>query len=391
MTTENETPAPTNFQQQYEDGISLVDIVNVLLKRKKLILGITAFILCVGLFYAFSQKRVYQVETILLPPTTENIQQLNITDSNVTNKHVTTSGIGVNVTQKSVFSSFISNLNSRKLRQEFFNKYNLLETLLEDANEPLSKKSKNDAFEGFLNSLKVQVNDSTGVARILLEGYDKDKIGIWLDGLVEMTSQKTKDQLVRNLKAALNSNITALKIDISSIRSTSKKRREDEILGLKEAYRIAKSLNITEHVNVPSAENKSKNTVSTKLDIINSRLGISNLKYLPDYMKGTKVLQAELNALKNRKNDDFKIEGLRDLQGKMARFEAVTVKYDKLQTIVVDKKAILDIKPIRPNRKLIIILSFILGGMLSLFVVFILELIGNFKNKFNNESNYKHA
>lgn len=66
--------APTFVQdRRHEVEISLVDIVKVLLRRKKLILVVTAVSVCFSLFYAFSQQRVYQVETILLPPSFDNI------------------------------------------------------------------------------------------------------------------------------------------------------------------------------------------------------------------------------------------------------------------------------------------------------------------------------
>ena len=87
MNSDKQASNLTAYQPQlaYEDEISLVDIVSLLLRRKKLILGITAVVVCIGLLYAFTQKRVYQVETVLLPPSFENIQPLNVLNSSNVN------------------------------------------------------------------------------------------------------------------------------------------------------------------------------------------------------------------------------------------------------------------------------------------------------------------
>ena len=102
--------------REHLDEINLFDLVRVLLLRKKIIFGVMFAVVLIGIFYAFSQKRVYQVETVLLPPSLEDIQQLNVVDVS-------------KLSQGDVFSKFISNVNSRKLRETFFNDFKLVETL----------------------------------------------------------------------------------------------------------------------------------------------------------------------------------------------------------------------------------------------------------------------
>ncbi|MCW9030538.1 MAG: Wzz/FepE/Etk N-terminal domain-containing protein, partial [Gammaproteobacteria bacterium] len=106
MSSDKQASSPIAYQQQpvCEGEISLVDIVNVLLRRKKFILGITVFVVCMGLLYAFTQKRIFQVETILFPPSPETIQSLNLFNSD-------------SVNSTNVFTDFTRNTNSRKLRK----------------------------------------------------------------------------------------------------------------------------------------------------------------------------------------------------------------------------------------------------------------------------------
>lgn len=115
-----------------------------------------------GLFYAFTQERVYRVETFLLPPLFEYIQPLNVLNNTNTNTNASASindvgvdnvGVG-NVNVGSVFDSFIDNANSIRLRQKFFKEFNLLKRFQGNVGENLSSKEINGIFESFSKSFK---------------------------------------------------------------------------------------------------------------------------------------------------------------------------------------------------------------------------------------------
>jgi len=358
--------------RRHEDEISLVDIVKVLLRRKKLILGITTVSVCLGLIYAFSQQRVYQVDTIVLPPSFENIQALNVLESS-------------SVNSSSVFASFMEKLNSRRFKKAFFDEAKILETLSVEPTKTLTEKNKNDIFESFFKGLSIKKAKISNSTQITLEGTHKEKIGVWLDSLVIMGNLETKKQLVSDLQSKIDSKVKNINRDIFSKRSIYKKVREGELGRLEEDLQIAQNLGIHEHLFVPNVDGKSPRDISSELNDISNRL--SNANNLSSYMKGTKVLQAEITALKNRKSDDVHIAGLRDLQEQLTRLEAIKIEKDKLQTVIVDRKASVYIEPIGPNRKLIVILSFFLGGILGLFSVFVLEFIVNLKSGIDNEPN----
>ena len=371
MNSDKQSPNLTAYQPQlaYEDEISLVDIVKVLLRRKKLIFGITAFVVCIGLLYAFTQQRVYQVETILLPPSIENIQPLKVFGNNVGSN---------NVGSNNVFASFKRNINSIKFKKEFFDKFNLLETLSSESTQVLTDIQKNNYFESFSKSISIKSDKKSNSTSITLEGTHQEKIGPWLDSLVAMANQETVNQLVKDLQLSINEKIKSIKIDISSKRSIYKKRREDELGRLEEAYQTAKKLGLREY-----------NNTGTKLSNANN-LSIY-MKGVKLYMQGTEVLLAEIEALKNRKSDDIHISGLRDLQEQLTRLESIKIEKDKLQTVTVDKKAVVNIETIGPKRKLIVILSLILGGMLGIFVVFVFEFLSKLKKEEDNKPDFNTA
>ncbi len=359
MNSDKQPSNLTAYQQPvYEDEISLVDIVNVLLRRKKLILGITIFVIGIGLFYAFSQKRVYQVETILSPPSNEIIQSFNLHNLQ-------------NIKKNDIYSRFTQVIKTRTFRQEFFNKFNVIETLSDIPKNKMTASEINKTFENFSDSLKIikkDKKDKKDNIKISLEGLDKDKLGGWLDGFVVLANSAIVNQIVSDMRAGINYKVKDLRLKIKNKKLFYNQRRKDELERLHDDYQIAKNLGITER-------NDSKNMISSK-----NNLSI----YMNDakrYMEGTKILQAEINALKNRKSDDIYIKGLRDLQEQLAMLEVIKIDKDKLQAVTVEKKAALNIEPIRPNRKLIVILSLILGVMLGIFAVFIMEFISSFKRQ----------
>jgi len=374
--------------RKYDDGVSLVYIADTLLHSKKLVLGITLAVFCTGLFYAFTTKRVYQVETILFPPSSENTQALNVWK-------------GSQISTNDVFSTFNNIVKSRRLKKEFFEQSNIIEKLIENPEDNLSPKVVAGVFNGFSQSFNVTSDENSKSILITLDGVHKEKIGIWLDDLVMKANQETINQLVRNLQAEIDAKINSIKIEISSKRSVYKKRVEDELTSLQEAYQIAESLGIHEHLFLPNvgtavipdqtisseltSDSNELTSISNELTRISNKL--SNSNNFSMYMKGTKVLKAEIHALKNRKSNDSLIGGLRNLQEVFIGLKELKIDKGQIQTVIVDKKAAANIQLISPNRRLIIIISLILGGMLGVFSVIILNAINHFNNRLDTTPN----
>lgn len=65
MTTNNQTPAPTVYQEQYEDEISLTDLVLVLIRRKKTVYWVFTLILLLGVTAAFLLPKKHSYSTTI--------------------------------------------------------------------------------------------------------------------------------------------------------------------------------------------------------------------------------------------------------------------------------------------------------------------------------------
>lgn len=361
---------PSNFvmsqSQPNNSEISIFDLVYFLLRRKKIILTVMIMAIGFGLIYAFSQKRIYQVDTILLKPAYENVESLSV--------HMGEPEI----LAVQVYNLFFEKLKSRKFKKRFFKDKKIINVLSGTSNHTFSEKEFNAYLDEFIAFIKIKGN------RVFIQSTHGENIAEWLDELILLADKLTVEQLVKDLKSRINKEIRENQLSIQSKRSIYSKRKEDDIVRLQESYNIAKELGITDHLFVPNVDASFSKVVSAELNSISKSL--SNENHLSEYMKGTKVLQAEINALKNRKLTDSYVLGIRDFQEKIDRLSKIKIDTTNVKSIIVDKKASVNISPIKPNRKLIVIVSAVIGFLLGVVLVFLLEFIKRYKLLIANNS-----
>ena len=106
----------------------------------------------------------------------------------------------------------------------------------------------------------------------------------------------------------------------------------------------------------------------------NNQLNISKSS-TPLYYRGYRALNAEINILKNRKSDDPFISGLRDLQEKLALLTSIKIETEGQHAVTVDQAAYPPKNRIKPNRRLIVSLSTLVGLFLGIFLVFFVSFV----------------
>jgi len=352
----------SHSQHNTEDmEISLIDISKVLYRRKKLIMLVIGIVVFAGMFYAFSKERVYEVETILLSSSVKDLQSINVLKNNV-NSH-------------DILEKFIATFQSRRLKKEFFEKFKVLESILGEVPKLNRDLVINGVFEKFADSFKI--SSDKDFVRIKLIGTDKQNIGIWLDGIVEMANKKTIQVLVDSLENEVDTEIKSLNLEMEVMRESYLRKRDDELAILNEALSIAKELGINKYSFNPSASYDSRTSA------VNAASHNS-----PIFMKGTRVLKAEIKNLKQRKLNDIHIFGLRELQEKVARLEktkiaradAIKNMKNNLRAVTVEQNGVQSTVLIKPNKRLYLILSLVVGVMLGVFCALIFEFIKNSKN-----------
>ena len=134
------------------------------------------------------------------------------------------------------------------------------------------------------------------------------------------------------------------------------------IVVLEEALSIAKNLNIMENqAGVFVAEGE-------------GRLKESNTPYL----KGVRLLQAEIDAYQDRLNDDRFLTQVRLLEEEnQTLMDLKAIELHQGSIIAIDKPAVVPTSPIKPNTKMIVALAVLLGGLIGVLFVLIRQAVRN--------------
>jgi chain length determinant protein (polysaccharide antigen chain regulator) len=86
---------------------------------------------------------------------------------------------------------------------------------------------------------------------------------------------------------------------------------------------------------------------------------------------------SRVEVLKVRTNDEPFIADLRDLKEQIAKLNNIKINEAKIKAALFDQMAVVPESPIKPKRKLVVIISFVLAFMLSIFLAFFLNFIQN--------------
>ncbi len=432
-----------------DDEISLVDLWRISVKRKNIIIILTAITAICALLYALLATPVYRAKATFLPPTVSDIQALNISGFHtlppISGFHTLPSsendisGIAPEfhfVSTEFVYSMFKQNLRAVAPRRTAFEKMNLLDRL---APERGQESNFDEIFDALNRSLTVATskvkNTPMSILPITLtmEGGDPVLIADIVNNVAEEVERVTTAEIIIGLEAKISTGINDLNQKITLLREMAEKQRLDKIerlesadalehkliedimallrnkvhkgrldriLRLQEAAKIARSLDMAEPVG------KIKTISGTSLTKPQISTEISN-EAPPLYTRGYEALEAEINSLSNRivddpfiaelrgleetlimlennrkveqlkarSNDDAFISPLRDKEYELAWLESISINPLTVTTARVDQAAYPPKQPIKPRRKLIVVLGLMLGLMLGVFVAFIVNFI----------------
>lgn len=350
------------YAPQYpEDEIDLFDIWRVLVRQRKLIVIVTVLVSLLAVGYALLAPRVYKAEVFLLPPLGKDVAGLNIPEIN-------------EITVELVYAEMFQNLQSMALRRQFFDEQQLAEKLAPDSSEPLEEEKI--FSEGFHKLLSVQMGkkDKAGFCTVSLEGAPPEQIRGWLNDFVVMVNGYTVSRLADVVDTKIKGGQQAILAKIEGLRQIATSRRLDRITLLQEQFYIAERLGIIKRKNVSG-------DFTSKISNTPARPLVIDTAGSPVYLRGTEELQAEIDVLQKRKDDDPFIGALRNLQEELARLEKIELNKDDLKAVRIDRLAVLPDVPIKPKRKMIVVVGTMLGLMLGLFAAFLVNFIETNRDK----------
>lgn len=342
----------TRRQSIVDDNLDLLDLWRVVSSRRWVVW--TSWLLAgiVVAIYLVIAEPLYRSEARLFPPAVRDIQELSVSIPGV---------IDLNYTPVQIYKDFIRDLESPGLQKQFFERYNLARYFVSvDENDSVNiDKLFADKFSKAFSFQHNQSGDN--VTELGFEYSDPKLAAKWLFDYINFVNDSTIQHLYLDVNSMLQREIERYRLQIKNKRNVSVQRRDDEIARLKEALVVAKTL-----------KTRSPGIRSGAVNGEELQFMIEGAEW-PLYMRGEKALEKLILVLESRKETDAFVDGLRDIQEKLASLEAVSVNVEKLAAMSVNVAPTIPWEPIKPKKILVFALAFMVATFIALCAVFLLE------------------
>ena len=416
-------------QIHQEEEIDLRALVYTLFEKKFLIAGLTGFVTVLAILYALNLAPTYKVSSSFTSPSSISItiiNKLKLSDQTKESEE----------TKESVFSKFLTQLSSIDLQKKAFVEGDFL-TLFNPDNSPIDdvdafifkaiqsvrinspNVTRKDRDLGFLTELPYSVTMEGGSAKGISDYLNKlvaladsktinelikhnelkisnrlDEISLERDSLIVL-AEKDRFSKIERIKEDDGQQIRQINDQIDRVRYREKVSRLNQIEILKQAAKLAKSLDIIE------------NNLNIFKDINAVNIAIGDSNNLPDwYLYGEKALLQRIKLLENRKNDDPFIPELITLFNELdevqnnnllktlemrqddspfiAEIAKLDIEKNKLESRIMimnendvssmqlSRISIPPKRPIKPNKRNIVLLAFIGSFIMSVFLTLIM-------------------
>ncbi|TDF81186.1 LPS O-antigen chain length determinant protein WzzB [Pseudomonas sp. H9] len=332
-------------ERRSHDEIDLFELLEGLWRQKLLIILSTVIVTAGAVAYALLATPIYEAKVVVQPPTQSNIAQLNYGRGG-------DSGLAV-LSVKDVYDVYLRNLLSESLRREFFRK-----VYLPSLQEGERQGSQDDLYGRMNSILTVAVTSKETPSRyyVMASLPVAEQAAQWVVQYVQMAGEHAKREVIKDVRGDVMVKASNLEQQITAGRETARKQREDQIIQLTEALRVAESIGLERP---PIISNSLSSEVSAGMD--------GTLTY----MRGSKALRAEIENLRNRASDDPFIDNLRARQEAIAFYRTLELDPGVIEMYRQDGAIELPDRPVKPKKQFIVVLGVIAGLVLGISIALI--------------------
>lgn len=335
--------------------IDISDIFRVLWKKKWTISATTSVVTLIAIAYVFLAHPVYEASAIAMPPTYNDIANLNYGRGSETEL--------VPITVKDVYSIFLQSLRGETLRQTF-----IAEVMAPGSSKDEGKAGSNLLYSELSKRLVVSQTrkDLPDEYVVTIQSSNPDQAAQWAQEYIHRAGKLAEQEIVKNVLYEADVKVRSLDRQIADLRENAQKVREDTITKLREALRVANAIGLEKPPII---------TGNPAVQIAGSVDGQLI------YMRGTKALEAEIENLEARGANDPFIGRLRDLESKRAFYKSISSNLQDVVAYRMDGDAKPPLNPIKPKKSLIIMLGFLFGVLLGVGFVLVLYFLSSNSSK----------
>ena len=371
-----------------EDKINLRELFSILKLRKKLIWSVTGLITISAILYALIKQPIYEVKSnVMVGFISENTrdQSANIADPAVISKRL---NIVFNIEDKlKTEKEFVSEVSSVSINKKLEN-FIIIKTEAV-SNEEALKKNK-EVLKYLQKLYQPKIDQYIIKTKNNIKNINQNIINI--DDF-EIKNIKAEIKLLETQKIAkIDEKIKFYKnVELPSIN----KKIDFHTLKLTEYTQAVDNLykNMTKESDATAQTVSSIQMLNYQNMILNSQNKIEDLNIKKEIINNDKIVNLK------REKENIDNETIRKLEYKI-NVDLVTKKIkleEKIQQLIYNMsnqniqnskvigEYIIKDSPVKPKKKLIIIIAFITGLMLSIFLAFFLEFIRNTKKEETQE------
>lgn len=327
----------------HDDEIDLFELIATLWRHKWLIIGITILAtLLAGVIAFFVMKPSYQSQATITPPNQYQITALN---SGIVllqaDQKVST------VSPDQAYNTLIQTLGATDLQRQFFR-----ESYLPRYQDDPKVEDNQRGFEKFQKSLSIQKATDNNNRNISVTNENPQEAYELLNEFLQFANDKAKTLLLENRKAEISTMVSNIENTLQGMQIEMDAQTNFELSELKNAYETAEALEMTTPMEKP-----------TEL-----------------YQQGTHALASKIKFLEAQKENYSRNNRYNTLAMMLDSYKAIQLpSADQFSTFTFNALPEVPEIPTKPNKKLIVIIGFLLGGMLGVIIVLLREAIRNYK------------
>ena len=240
------------------------------------------------------------------------------------------------------------------------------ESIFENRDQ-LTDEERIEAAKGFFeNMLKITPpSEAKPYTTISLTMDSPISASSVLNNYVEFVDDKIVNNRGKDIRLAITRAIQTYEFEIERIKRSYAQRLEEDLALLEEALRIAQAAGIKD------------NQAGLFVDSNNNRLTEASGLYL----RGERLLKAEMQALKVRISRPALIPEVRTLQAESELLRDLVIDTERASSFSLEKPATSPTGRDSPKTKLVLALALVLGGMLGILTALIRTALRNRKTK----------
>ncbi|EAT13116.1 hypothetical protein HF888_06475 [Bermanella marisrubri] len=347
------------------DEIDLFDLWDDVVENKVWVLAGLLGCIILAALYLLRATEIFETQVVIKPPSDVHVLELNPPQLSATK--LSSKGEAViyedeifGLTAEQAYQEAQKAVLSKEYRKAFFKDH--IPVIEEFGTVYSDKLLMNQNFANFDRLFSFSVSnakkDTEQFTKLSFEFPDSQESAELLNAFVVYALVKKLEEIKTTLSGKVQAEILNLQYQVDKLKEEYKGERNRTLLLLNEAKHIAEKVGI----NKPAFD---KNQVLTEEP--------------PLYMYGSKALNAEIGAIKNRDSmakdlsfgEEYFIEGVSQLLYRIDQLKKLEVDYSKVKLALIDEEAIPPTSPIKPKKLLILALA----GVAGLFGGIMLALI----------------